>query len=1025
MKKFAPFLFLFILIPALLFAQFGKNKVQYKNFKWEYLQSQHFDVYYYPGGEKLAEFVADVAESSYVSLRSDFRYDLQDRVKIIVYKSHNDFEQTNVSGSMPEESVGGFTEFFKNRVVIPFEGDYEQFRHVIHHELTHAVSMQMIYGAGVQSIVMGMMRFQIPLWLAEGLAEYESLRWDTESDMFIRDAAINGYLPPINAMYGFMNYKGGQNVLFYIAQKYGNEKIGEILGKIKINKNLDRGLKESIGIGVKDLSKRWHKFVKKQYWPDIADRQEPEDFAKQLTDHVKYQNFINNSPALSPRGDKIAFLSNKSDYFDIYVMSAIDGKILARVVKGQQTMNLEELHWLKPGIAWSPDGQKIVFAAKGGPRDVLHIADVNRRKIVKTYKIPLDGIFAPSWSPDGKWIAFSGIANGQSDLYIFNLDSSKLVNLTRDVFSDLQPRWSPDGKELVFVSDRGPYTDPSQVPDDFKIQRHNYSNHDVYIYDLPTHTIQRVTKTKFTEKDPTWAPDGERILYVSDQNGVFNFFVHDLTSGESYPITNVLTGVFQPSWVGDKLAFTTFFNGGYDIYLMDNPDEIKPGAIHLKDTQFIREVKAGKVLLATTYRKLKEKPEKEQAVTTAKGDFRHFVFGQRFRQNLPPAPGRKPKEIFLDSTQYKFPTGEYKTHPYKLKFTPDLVYGNAGYSQFFGVQGSTVLSLSDVLGNHRIDIYSNLFYDLRNSDYQFAYYYMPHRVDVGVGAFHYAYFFLTGWGTVIRDRNYGGSLYASYPFDRYRRVDFSTTYLGIDRRDLYYDFLLYQRRVLVTGFDYVKDTAVWGWTGPENGMRANISVTFSPKAWRHSLDFKTVRLDYRRYFRLRKDYTFAFRLAGGASFGKNPQKFFLGGMDNWINLRFKGGLRIDNGDDIYFSSFETPLRGYDYYEQIGTRFFLTNWELRFPFIRYFVMGTPPIFLQNIRGTIFWDMGGAWENDKSFRFFGQTPSGAPRLEDVLGGYGFGMRIFLGYFLLRVDMAWKTDIATHSRSPRYYISLGAEY
>ncbi|HDL78095.1 MAG TPA: hypothetical protein ENH09_00770, partial [Bacteroidetes bacterium] len=728
--------------------------------------------------------------------------------------------------------------------------------------------------------------------------------------------------------------------------------------------------------------------------------------------------------SLSPRGDKIAFLSNKSDYFDIYVMSAIDGKMLGRVVKGQQTMNLEELHWLKPGITWSPDGREIAFSAKSGARDALHIANVRKRKIVKTYKINLDGIFSPTWSPDGKFIAFSGIKNGESDLYRLNLKTGKLTNFTNDIFSDLEPRWSPDGKKLVFISDRGPYVNSSSLPENFKIQNHNYSNHDVYVYDVPGDSIARITKTKFTERDPTWSPDGQKILYVSDKNGIFNLFVHPVHSDTTYPITNVLTGVFQPSWVGDKLAFTTFYNGGYDIYLMQNPGDIKPGDIHLKDTEFIKKLKKGKVLLATTYRKLKEEPVRKLPGKSGE-NYRHFVFGRDFQKNVFKQASKKAKNVFLDSTQYKSASGEYKTHPYRLKFTPDLVYGNAGYSQFFGVQGSTVLSLSDVLGNQRIDIYTNLFYDLRNSDYQFAYYYLPRRVNVGIGAFHYAYFFATGWNTIIRDRNYGGSLYLSYPFNRYQRLDFSSTFLGIDRRDLYYDRILYRRRVLVSGLSYVKDTAVWGWTGPENGMRANISVTFSPKVWKHSMDFKTVRLDYRKYIRLKKGYTFAYRIAGGASFGRNPQKFFLGGMNNWINLRFKGGLRIDNADDVYFSSFETPLRGYDYYEQIGTRFFLTNFEIRFPFIRYFIMGTPPIFLQNIRGTLFWDMGSAWENDKAFRFFSKTPFGNLRLDDVLGGYGFGVRIFLGYFLVRFDTAWKTNIATTSRSPRYYLSLGAEF
>ena len=276
------------IIHTSVFAQyFGKNKVQDKNFEWQYLQSEHFDIYFNKGGKNVATFTAQVAEDSYQQLRKDFRYDLVDRIKIIVYNSHNDFGQTNVDLNPPEESVGGFTEFFKNRVVIPYEGEWEKFRHVIHHELTHAVMLQMVYGAGAQSIITGMTQFQMPLWFIEGLAEYESRGWDIESDMFMRDATVSGYLPPIDYLYAFLAYKGGQSVLEYIADRYGNEKIGELIGKVKLSKSLNRGLKQSIGIDTEELTKRWQLYLKRKYWPDIADRKEPNEIAKALTEHVR------------------------------------------------------------------------------------------------------------------------------------------------------------------------------------------------------------------------------------------------------------------------------------------------------------------------------------------------------------------------------------------------------------------------------------------------------------------------------------------------------------------------------------------------------------------------------------------------------------------------------------------------------------------------------------------------------------------------------------------------------------------
>ncbi|MBU1882072.1 biopolymer transporter Tol, partial [bacterium] len=197
---------------------FGKNKVQYFTPEWSYIQSEHFDVYFPQSGLTIAEFVAQTAEDAYVELSASYNYELRERISIITYPSHNSFQATNVTFSSPEEGVGGFTEFFKNRVVIPYEGSYEQLRHVTHHELAHAVMLEMIYGGGIGSLLSSLSRMPLPLWFIEGLAEYESRHgWDTDSDLFMRDATINGYLPPISEMGGYLNYKGGQSVLYYIS----------------------------------------------------------------------------------------------------------------------------------------------------------------------------------------------------------------------------------------------------------------------------------------------------------------------------------------------------------------------------------------------------------------------------------------------------------------------------------------------------------------------------------------------------------------------------------------------------------------------------------------------------------------------------------------------------------------------------------------------------------------------------------------------------------------------------------------
>ena len=211
---------------------FGQNKVQYKKFDWFYIQSKHFDIYFSQGGDYLAQYTAKVAEASLDTMETNIGYHIKNRIPIIVYNSHNEFQQNNVVDEYLPEGVGGVTELFKNRVNVPFEGDYVLFHHVIAHELLHAYMNDMYYGGSLQNIISQNIRLQFPIWFDEGMAEYQSLRGnDKANDMFIRDAIIYDYLPPIEYINGYLSYRGGQSFFAWLADEYGKEKIGDLMRK--------------------------------------------------------------------------------------------------------------------------------------------------------------------------------------------------------------------------------------------------------------------------------------------------------------------------------------------------------------------------------------------------------------------------------------------------------------------------------------------------------------------------------------------------------------------------------------------------------------------------------------------------------------------------------------------------------------------------------------------------------------------------------------------------------------------------
>jgi hypothetical protein len=130
----------------------------------------------------------------------------------------------------------------------------------------------------------------------------------------------------------------------YIEEKYGQPKVAEILRKVNITKDVERGLTSAVGIKMEKLVEQLDLAVKRKYWPDIADRETPDEVATRLTDHMKDRHFYNISPAISPNGDKIVYITDRDDFMDIHLMSAVDGEQLGSVFEGQRAPHAEELH---------------------------------------------------------------------------------------------------------------------------------------------------------------------------------------------------------------------------------------------------------------------------------------------------------------------------------------------------------------------------------------------------------------------------------------------------------------------------------------------------------------------------------------------------------------------------------------------------------------------------------------------------------------------------------------------------------
>ncbi|MDA9947010.1 hypothetical protein N9E12_04105, partial [Candidatus Marinimicrobia bacterium] len=937
-------------------------KVQYRDFDWSYIQTPNFDIYFYGNNQDLAEFTSKVSEEAYDQISTHLAWDLKKRVSILVYNSHNEFQQTNVIGQYMSEGIGGVTELFKNRIVFPFDGDFEQFRHVIHHELVHAMLNDMVYGGTAQNMMASRTRVRIPLWSNEGLAEFLSSNWDTKADMVLRDIAIHERMPTVNELNYFMAYKGGQSLWRFIAGKYGREKVGEIFRSMKKTQNAEKGYQLALGMKWDELSDQWHKYLKKEYWPDIADRDPLEDMSEKITDHKKNRNFYNVSPSLSPDGSTVALLSDRSGYFDVYLLDAATGKKKATLVQGSRSVNFEELKWLQPGISWSPDGEKIVIATKSGSSDALQIIDVKSKK-VKKIAIALDGVFSAAWSPSGNDIAFAGNHNGSSDIYVYNFEKDNFKKITNDVFSDSYPSWNQNGEEIAFVSDRGIYIDGKYSG---RIEDHDYRQTDIYVVNINSGEISRVTDTPDNESYPIWANSERTLFYTSDHNGVYNLYKYSFLENSNrdsdnnngpIAITNVLTGLQQPTISKDdkSIIFAGYSGVGWDLYGLNNP--LNMSSKKIAPTQFIKSRDKEDLSVAD----IRDTDKIERIDLNTNSSYSKWVFAKGYENYNYSLDDKSPKkEIAVKDTLVD---GAHIPKSYKTRFTLDMVSGNLQISNVFGATGMTYFAFSDILGNHQIQFGTEMVLTLEDSDYFLSYGYLKNKTDYYFVGFQNADFFQAGYYSLGRLRHYGLQSYISHPFSRFQRIDFGLTWHNIS-----YDILdrvintfgqeeLIKRPGSSTNFStilprasWVIDNSIFGFTGPIDGFRQNISVTASP-GWKTDFKFQTIKVDARKYWRFGRDYTLAVRGFLGRSQGKNAQKFFLGGIP-YLLTDFQSGTTNGDSDasayrsvltdtsnsnlitDVYFTEYAFPMRGARFAERVGTYASLFNFEVRFPFINY-------------------------------------------------------------------------------------------
>ncbi len=893
---------------------FGKNNIHYDKFDWQIYTTDHFEIFFYPELKQHIERVAGYAESAYQQISADLKHDLSTKVQLILFKTHSEFEQENVDPSAGQEGVGAFAEPTQHRMVMPIDAPPDQLYGLIVHELTHQFEFDII--------PQGLVRRNVPLWVNEGLSEYERGQWEPLDLMMVRDAAISDIVPKMSETdaYGnagsarFVPYNLGHAVFEFIEAKFGKEGVRQFI--FSLRKSVIGGgedaYEEALKMKKDEFDQAFERYLKERFKP-FRDKERPADYGRDLAPNREKTSYIEAiSIAPSPSGDLIAAMTfnRKDGEIDVILISSKDGSIVRDLTKGfDKDMGFDHIiqngeRFEMPWMTWSPRGDRLAYFVRTRKERTLIVQNVLTRKVEQRVDMKtVDEPESPAFSPDGKTIAFAALRGAVGDIYAVDLASGTITNMTNDNFADAGPSYSPDGKYLLYIA---------RVSGNEKIFR----------LDLDTKKKTQVTFGTVDETAPQFIDDHTIVFSstatdpnvplepdVARNGNIYNIWTLDMRSGELRQYTDAVGGNWSAVVLNEgqqsRIAFVSYYKGDYTLHTLERKEPLHTAMVSdfgapgpIIDFQ----APLQHTLVADNMRKKK-------------------TFEKMFLEGRPPV--------------------------------------NVGVTSNGDVFGGTSVTFGDVLGDKQFNFTAASIAQYRT--FALSYVNIGQRFQYALQGYSQTLFYYGQLGGLFYDPSYapfisrdqaqstqtiqGGSAIGIWPMDKFHRIELSAGFMNIDQSfndptlqaysNSYQEALTGQTltqsgSMLPLSIAFVRETTVFREFGPLAGSTARISYEYAPKV-AGLLSRSTIDAEARHYLRIGSTGVLATRIHGFRSDGDFPGFMYFGG----------------NGD----------LRGYDYYQFVGQNVVYANAELRFPLIEAAL--TPIGVIGGIRGVFFAGIGGAW------------------------------------------------------------------
>lgn len=983
------FLIVLALAPAAFaqmdeFGPFGKNKVIYGKTLQNFYQSEHFEVWHSLDLKDSAqkEFFGEtleILENAYVSLVTLFDHEIKDKIPIMMYKTHSEFESTNIIAEFLPEGVGAFVEDERNRMVLKADFSPSLMKSMVVHELVHSFQFS-ILKRGFLNKTTGIL--PLPQGFVEGGAEFIASLYvpHTRDDLRRINQRTDAGNPELfmPTWERFMRdeadpYGQWEMVFEFLEEKYGVGIEFKVKGLKSGGKNLGKLVEELTKGDISDPQKdpelfdRKHRdFWRDKYAQDMIKSQRPYEKEKSFDGEnvtPKKLPFGILSFAVSPDGKEIVALSPRKNGISVMVFaltSNTDAKVKNLTPDFppndfEYVVSQRGNTWPFNGsdVAWNPTSNQIAFFARHGKDHELFLVELGRPDKFLRIKIPFDQAFSPAFSSDGKKLYFSASKNVARDVYEFDWETLGFKNLTEDSNFDTAPVVSPNGKMLAYVAFEG----------DFQ---------KIFLLDLETQKKHQLTFNRHNDDSPYWLDD-KTIVFTSDEkNSAWNICTIDIETNEVKLWTEFFGGAFTPKPIpGSENEIASIVFWPYDQF--QNQIYKNFEIYHLKLSEplnsYVMENTGENMVYA----------------------WRPFnLFSKVLDENQILSPLKPPKRWTISN-------GET----------------SVGLSNYWGAFGYGAFGISDIKEEN---IYETGF-AFHGSYFRlvdFAYLNRAKRLNWGYGFYNHklslqylkwdpikGYAKQTIFNFTVGNET-GGSVFAQYPLSKFSRVETSfnlkkrnfEVFIEKEFIDEFFDLFGATDKQFLNFFEksnglnasfsgsYVRDTVLYSYSarGPIHGNAARFNLEVAPPlGFKNAKGYATFSFDYRRYKRISDGSLLAFNVRG---------------------LRSSRAM----GDFVLMGGNET-LKTYPFGYLGGNQVIYGSAEIRFPFVDAVVF-PGRIALGPIRSFLFADYALAKFSQEKF----------PKQKGASVGFGFQFAGFNYVF------AWRELDKFKKRIPDFYISKG---